>query len=37
MGVDYRACSAAGAPSLLHTVAPPVNGPESARSRVAVS
>ena len=32
-----RQCSAAGTPSLLHTVTAPVTGPASARSRVVVS
>ena len=31
----YRQCSAAGTPSLLHTVTAPVTGPASARSRAA--
>ena len=33
----HRQCSAAGTPSLFHTVTAPVTGPASARSRVAVS
>ena len=33
----HRQCSAAGTPSLLHTVTAPVTGPASARSRVVVS